>query len=337
MPSDRCDNDMTPLYSSIADAPSLEREAAAILADALAQAAALHLPGAREHHRRQLGRAIDLADNVVAAHSGGGDPETIAGARTTLVKAHAARAEDARHGAGQLSRGDQRAPTRAACDDGWQRVEAIVATAEVSASEAARMAFELDHHAAWKAARAAEAAAREARQIVDERNHAYTFHTDPSFSFGEGWYLAASAVLAGVAIQIEPGKSQTPQAERFLHDAALSDGLTPYRSRPRANKQLTEIVAQAFHADPLSAQRSLRAAFLGGVGIAPAVIDFADRRLAGAPAGKKVLLWLRYSAHHPTRNTTLPELLELSQRAVGAEGSERSGQAADPLLPIARQ
>ncbi len=319
MPSDCCDNDMTPLCRSKPDAHTLEREAAAILADALAQAAALHLPGAREHHRRQLGRAMDRAHSVLAAaDSGGEDPRMIAGARSTLLKAHAARAEDARHGAGQLSRCAQRAPTRDACDDGWQRVEAIVATAEVSASEAARMALELDDHAGWKAARVVEAAAREARQIVDERNHAYTFHTDPGFSFGEGWYLAASAVLAGVAIQIEPGKSQTSQAERFLRDAGLSPRLTPYRSRPRANKQLTEIVAHAARADPLSAQRTLRASFLGDGRIPPALIDFADRMLAGAPAKKKVLLWVRHSVHHPTRNTTYPELLELSQRVLGA-------------------
>ena len=56
------------------------------------------------------------------------------------MKAHAARAQDARHGAGQLSRGAQRAPTREACDDGWLRVEAIVAAAEASAGEATRMA-----------------------------------------------------------------------------------------------------------------------------------------------------------------------------------------------------
>ena len=48
----------------------------------------------------------------------------IAGACSTLVKAHAARARDARHGAGQLSLGAQRAPTCEACDDGWRRVEA---------------------------------------------------------------------------------------------------------------------------------------------------------------------------------------------------------------------
>jgi hypothetical protein len=300
------------------DAHTLERTAAAILADALAPAAALHLPGGRDRHRRQLEHAIDLANRVLAAaEENGRDAGTCAGARSTLVNAHAARARDARHGAGQLSLGAQRAPTCAACDDGWQRVEEIVAVAEASALVAARMAAELDNNTAWKTARAAEAAARGARRIVDERNHAYTFHADPGFSFGEGWYLAAAAVLAGVAIQIEPCKPQTPQAERFLRDAGLGTEM-PYRSRPRANKHLPEIVARAFRVDPLSAQRKLRAAFLGNAPIPQTVIDWADRGLAGVSSGKKVLLWVRYGAHHPTRNTTVPELVELARRALVA-------------------
>jgi hypothetical protein len=359
------------------DPHTLERTAAIILADALALAAALHLPGGRDRHRRQLEHAIDLANRVLAAAGENGgdvgrDARLSAGARSTLVQAHAARARDARHGAGQLSLGAQRAPTCEACDDGWRRVEEIVTVAEASALVAARMAAELDNNSAWKAARAAEAAARDARRIVDERNHAYTFHADPGFSFGEGWYLAAAAVLAGVAIQIEPAKPQTPQVERFLRDAGLiacsrsqdragrsaagpdarsgeapntgciqasgdaadspapparrRGGLLehalgtdmPYRSRPRANKHLPEIVARAFRADPLSAQRKLRAAFLGDAPIPQAVIDWADGRLAGVSAGRKVLLWVRYSAHHPMRNTTYPELVELARRALAA-------------------
>jgi hypothetical protein len=297
------------------DAHNLERAAAAILADELAQAATLHLPGGRDRHRRQLEHAIDLANRALAAAE---DEETIAGARSALVEAHAARAQDARHGAGQLSLGAQRAPTCEACDDGWQRVEEIVAVAEASALAAVRVATGLDQKFAWKAARTAEAAAREARRIVDERNHAYTFHADPGFSFGEGWYLAAAAVLAGVAIQIEPGKPQTAQAERFLRDTGLGARLVPYRSRPRANKHLPEIVARAFRADPLSAQRKLRAAFLGDAPIPLTVIDWADRRLAGVSAGRKVLLWIRCGAHHPTRNTKCPELVDLVRRALTA-------------------
>jgi hypothetical protein len=302
------------------DAHALERAAAVILADELAQAGALHLPGGRAHHRRQLERAIDLANRVLAAaERTGGEARTSAGARSTLVKAHAARAQDARHGAGQLLLSAQRAPTREACDDGWRRVEAIVAVAQASAFAAAHLAAELDNKSAWKAAQAAEAAARDARRIVDERNHAYTFHTDPGFSFGEGWYLAAAAVLANVAIQIEPGKSQTPQAERFLRDADLSARLQPYRSRPCANKHLPKIVACAFRGDPLSAQRKLRTAFLGDVPIPQAVVDWTDRSLAGAPAGRKVLIWVRYGAHHPTRNTTYAELVELASCALAED------------------
>lgn len=294
---------------------ALEREAAAILADTLAASSALHVSGARERHRQQLERAIDCAHRALAAAA---DPETIAGARRTLVNAHTARAQDARHGAGQLSLGAQRAPTADACDDGWRRVEAIVAGAEASATEAARLARELDYEDVRASVRAAEAAAQDARRIVDERNHAYTFHADPGFSFGEAWYLAAAAVLAGVAIQIEPGKAQSSQAARFLRDAGLSALLTPYRSRPRAPKQLTEIVARAFRADPLSAQRALRAAFLGDAPIPPAIVEWTARALADAPAGNKVLVWIRYATHHPMRNTTHLELVELVRRALAA-------------------
>jgi hypothetical protein len=297
----------------------LFREAAFMLADALAHSTALHLPGARDRHRGQLEQAIDLANRVLGAAEGGAaDGEAIASARSTLVKAHAARARDARHGAGQLSQAAQRAPTRGACDDGWRRVDAIVAVAEASALVAARMAAELDDSAAWKSTSAAEAAARDARRIVNERNHAYTFHTDPGFSFGEGWYLAAAAVLAGVVIQIEPGKTQTTQAERFLRDAGLGGRLQPYRSRPRANKHLPEIVARAFRDDPFEAHRKLRAAFLGDAPIPQGIIDWSVRKLGSSSAGSKVLIWVRYGAHQPTRNTRYPELAELARRALAA-------------------
>jgi hypothetical protein len=300
------------------DVDRLEREAAAILAVALAEVPALHVPGARERHRRQLERAIGCARRALAAGDGGAAPGAIAGARRTLVVALAARARDARHGAGQLSRGAQRAPTAEACDDGWRRVEAIAGVAEASAKEAAQLARELDDDVARRSARAAAAAA-DARRIVDERNDAFTFHADPGFSFGEGWYLAAAAVLAGVAIQIEPGKAQSPQAERFLRDAGLGSLLAPYRSRPRSPKQLTEIIGRAFRADPASAQRALRAAFLGDTPIPKAIVEWTDRALATAPTGKKVLVWIRHAAHHPTRNTTRPEVVELVRRALAAE------------------
>lgn len=236
------------------------------------------------------------------------------------AKLHAARAEYARHGAGQLSLSAQRAPTCEACDDGWRRVESIVRDAEASAREAARIAEALEPRAraARTAALRAEVAARRARRLVDERNHAYTFHTDAGFSFGEGWYLAAAGILAGVTIQIEPGKPATSHAERFLRDAGLGAQLQPYRSRPRANKQLTAIVASAFRADPASAQARVRAAFLGEAPIPTSVVDWAERKLAGAPVGNKVLLWIRHGVHHPTRNTRFAELEELARRALDA-------------------
>ncbi|WP_437675320.1 hypothetical protein [Sorangium sp. So ce131] len=316
----------------------LERDAEGSLDAALALAATLHTPGQRERYRRLLEGAIEQADRAVAAAEqeraalqehefAAGEERLLAarrGARSTLARAHAARAEDALHGAGQLSLSAQRAPTREACDDGWQRVEEIVTGAEASARAAAISAAELEAgsprskiaRAARAAAHKAEGAARAARRIVEERNHAYTFHTDSGFSFGEGWYVAAAAVLAGTAIQVEPGKAGTAPAEAFLRDAGLSDHLQAYRPRPRAVKQTTEIVARAFRADPSTAQRRLRAAFLGDVPIPESVTGWVDRRLAGARAGaprrRKVLLWIREGLHHPHRNTRLAELLELT-------------------------
>lgn len=283
-----------------ATADSLERAAVQNLAEARALLATLHQPGQRDRYRQLLQRAIDAAGSVAPT------PRAL----SALMRAHAARAQDALHGANQLSLSAQRAPTPEACDDGWRRVEAIVAVAE----ESARAATRIDEHA--KAARAARAAAESARKLVDERNHAYTFHTDDRFSFGEGWYLAAAAVLAGVAIQIEPGTSGTARAERFLNDAGLSHLLQPHRSRPRANKSTTSIVAREFRKDPLAAQRKLRAAFLGDEPIAQSVIDWIDPRLAGRRDGdhKKVLVWIRDGAHHANRNTTYAELVELTTR-----------------------
>lgn len=303
----------------MSDAHTLEREAAALFAEARAVSSSLHLAGVRERHRQQLERAIECAQRALAAaEDGSAAAETVAGARRTLVGAHAARAEDARYGAGQLSRGAQRAPTVEACDDGWQRVEAIVAGAEASATEAARLAQQLGGDDARASAAAAQTAAQQARRIVDERNHAYTFHTEPGFSFGEAWHLAAAAVLTGVAIQLEPGTAHA-HAERFLRDAGLDELVTPYRPRPRAPKQLTQIVARAFRADPASAQCALRAAFLGDAPIAPAIVDWTDRALANAPAGNKVLVWIRHASHDPMRNTTHGELVELARRAHAAK------------------
>jgi hypothetical protein len=296
-------------------AESLERAAARSLAEALALVVHRRGREPRERHRRLLERAIDQAERALAAAGG-----TTWRARSILARAHAARAEDALHGAGQLSQSAQRAPTLDGCDEGWRRVERIVVAAEDASRAARRVAGAMADdsssvaRAACVAAGRADAAARAARKIVDDRNHAYTFHTDFGFSFGEGWYLAAAALLAGVTIQIEPGKPGTAHAERFLRDAGLLERLRPYHSRPRANKQTTDVVARAFRADPLGAQQRLRAAFLGDAPIATAVSDWIDPRLAGWGDRRKVLVWIRDGAHHPGRNTVLSELIELTRR-----------------------
>src|SRR5262249_4608697 len=147
----------------------------------------------RERHRRLLEQAIDQAERALAT----AEPEAMCRVRSILARAHAARAEDALHGAGQLSLSAQRAPTLDACDEGWRRVERIAVAAEDASHAAGRAAGATASgpSSAARAARAAvgraAAAARAARKILDERNHAYTFHTDSGFSFGEGWYVAA--------------------------------------------------------------------------------------------------------------------------------------------------
>lgn len=270
----------------------------------------------RAEHRAELVRAIELAEEALArADAAERTRELLRSAHSTLLTAHGARALDARHGAGQLSLGSQRAPTRDDCDDGWQRVEALVAVAEAAATEAARLALLLGDAAAKRTASRAEAAAKDARRLVDERNHAYTFHADPAFSFGEGWYVAAAAVLAGVAVQIEPDQPQTPAAERFLRDAGVTHLCQPYRSRPRANKQLPAIVASAFRTDPIAAQQRLRAAFLGDAPRSRAVVDWTDGKFAGSAVRQTVLLWIRTGTHQPARNTEYAELVELARRA----------------------
>lgn len=304
-----------PARDAPVDVCALEREAAALLADAMATLAAPAVSGRRDRHRRQLDRAIEIASETLSVAGRSVDANVSRRARLTLLKAYVARAEDARHGAGQLSLGAQRAPTCDDCEDGWKRVQEIVGVAEASAAEAARVAADIGTAAASKALRAALAAAQAAREIILARNHAYTFHAEPGFSFGEGWYLAAAAVLAGVAIQIESDKPQTAQAERFLRDAGLVQLLVPYRSRPRANKHLPEIVARAFRENPTTSQQDLRRAFLGAMPIPSSITEWIDTRLAQAPAASKVLLWLRYGKHQPNRNSSYAELVSLADRA----------------------
>ena len=102
-------------------AEPLEREAARCLGEALELVVHLRGREPRERHRRLLEHAIDQAERALAAAECG----TRRRARSILARAHAARAEDALHGAGQLSLSAQRAPTLDACDEGWRRVERI--------------------------------------------------------------------------------------------------------------------------------------------------------------------------------------------------------------------
>ena len=290
------------------DAGFPEGDAAIVLAEAAGMQGRLHLPGGRDRYRAVLERGISLAERALEQSN---DARLIVKVRKMLVRAHAARAEDARYGAGQLSRGSQRAPTPEDCDDGWLRVEEIVTNAESSAVRARVLAEALDTPAGRRYAQAAEVSARAARQIVLDRNHAYTFHTDPGFSFGEGWYLAAAAVLKGVSVQINPDTAQALQAERFLRDAGLGRCLAPYRPRPRSNKPLTAIVADAFRPDPVAAQRAVRAAFLGSEPPSPFLVEW-TRRQVGDISSKKILLWVRTCVHDAPRNTDFEELARLS-------------------------
>jgi hypothetical protein len=284
------------------------------LAEATALQGTLHLPGVRDDYRSRLEQVVLLATKAL---EGARENSELGSLHWVLLRAQGARAEDARHGAGQLSRGAQRAPTLADCEEGWQRVEQIACTAEVAALAAARFARLLDTAEARTIARRAEAAANAARKIVLERNRAYTFHADPGFSFGEGWYLAAAALFAGLSIQIRPGAAQEVQAKRFLLDVGLEGVLRPYRSRPASPKHLTHIIAEAFHADAAEAQRNLRAAFLGDDTPAASLRSWIDGKVGGKPE-QKVLLWVRTGDHDALRNTCFDELRQLSELVLNA-------------------
>lgn len=296
------------------DSGGLTQETASLWERATALQGKLHLPGVRDDYRSRLEQIVLLGTRAM---ENGIEEQEIASLQWILLQAHTARAEDARYGAGQLSRGSQRAPTLADCEDGWQRVEQIVCTAEDAALAAAEIARQLDTAKAQALADKAQVAAKEARAIVTERNRAYTFHADPGFSFGEGWYLAAAALLAGVLIQIRPGAAQEVQAKRFLLDAGLKDSFRPYRSRPASPKHLTHIIAQAFHADAAGAQRSLRVAFLGDEVPVDSLTSWIDRQVGGVP-GRKVLLWVRTGDHDVERNTCFDELCQLTELVLNA-------------------
>ncbi len=290
----------------------LVQEAVALLAEATALQGTLHLPGVRDDYRSRLELVVQLATRALDCAV---ESQELGQLHWLLVQAQAARAEDARYGAGQLSRGSQRAPTLADCEDGWQRVEEIVCTAEEAAAQAVYFARLLTTPKAQVLAKRAEAAAQAARAIVSERNCAYTFHADPGFSFGEGWYLAAAALFAGLAIQIRPGAVQEVQARRFLCDAGLAGALCPYRSRPASPKHLTHIIAEAFHADALKAQHTLRKAFLGDESASPFLRSWIDSKLGEQPQ-QKVLLWVRTGDHDAERNTCFAELRQIAELVV---------------------
>jgi len=302
------------LLDNETDGVRLTEKAATLLAEAKALEGSLHLPGVRDDHRSRLEHVVQLATRALDSAV---ENREVALLQWVLLRAQAARAEDARYGAGQLSRGSQRAPTWSDCEDGWQRVEKIVCNAEEAALEAARFAELLNTAKARAIARRAEIAGNAARKIVKERNRAYTFHADPGFSFGEGWYLAAAALLAGVPIQIRPGAVQELQAKQFLRAAGLAGSLRPYRSRPASPKHLTHIIAEAFHADAPGAQRTLRAAFLGDESPSASLRSWIDGNVGGN-SEQKVLLWVRTGDHDAERNTSFDELRQLFELVLHA-------------------
>ncbi len=298
---------MLPARKESATGTLLER-AVAMLTAATSLEGALHLPGVRNRYRTRLEKTVLLATAALDAK----ERCEVSEIQRVLLRAHTARAEDARYGTGQLSRGSQRAPTLEDCEDGWQRVEAIVSNAECAAKEAARLAKELETAEAEALALKTTDAAACARKIVTMRNRAYTFHTTPGFSFGEGWYLAAAALFAGLSIQIKPDTAQEAQAKRFLHDAGLGEAIVPYQSRPASPKHLTDIIARAFRRDPDGAQKRLREAFLGATPPGLSLTRWIEENVGGK-SNKKVLLWVRTGDHDAERNTCFKELENISK------------------------
>lgn len=305
---------VTTLLYNENDGGELTRCVGTLLAEATALQGTLHLPGVRDDYRSRLEQVVQLATKALGNEV---ESREVALLQWVLVQASGARAEDARYGAGQLSRGSQRAPTLEDCEDGWQRVEQIACNAEEAAVAAACFARLLDTARAKEIARRAEVAAIAARKIVLERNRAYTFHADPGFSFGEGWYLTAAALFAGLSIQIRPGAVQEVQARSFLCAAGLEGSLRPYRSRPASPKHLTHIIAAAFRADAPEAQHTLRSAFLGDESPAASLRSWIDGKVGGKPE-QKVLLWVRTGDHDARRNTCFVELRQLSELVVNA-------------------
>ena len=132
---------MTRLLHNETDGGGLTETAVTLLAEATALQGTLHLPGVRDEYRFRLEHVVHLTTRALESAV---ESREVALLHWVLVQASGARAEDARYGAGQLSRGSQRAPTLEDCEDGWHRVEEIVCTAEEAALAAAGFARLLD-------------------------------------------------------------------------------------------------------------------------------------------------------------------------------------------------
>lgn len=300
------------------DAPDIALVGANAAVHADEFASALHQAGNRDAHRAFLILAKDAFEAALRGVDVDASkvlPAWVLTCKSHLLRVYRAFAEDARYGAGQLSRAAQRAPSEADCEDGWERVEEIVRGAETVARNATALVGEYDSAKCRRLATDTESAARDARGIIESRNRAYTFHANPAFSFGEGWYAAAAAVLDGVSLQIEPAQRHTASAERFLDSAGLSEQLRPYLPRPRANKALPLIVADAFRQDPIAAQKRLRTAFLGEAEVVPLVQAWLEAALPVGPECPTVLIWNRQCGHHAHRNSAPQELTALCELA----------------------
>jgi hypothetical protein len=311
-----------------------EAAAARTLAEAIARVSSQRGREMRAQHRVLLARAIAEASHALLA----GDEATRARAAVTLAEAHAYSAEDALHGANQLSMSAQRAPSSEACDEGWTRVAGLVETACHQARAARDVAMRLDVRAGKafrrveQASIRAEKAANAAWFLVSARNDAFVFHSAPGFSFGEGWHVAAAALLADITVQLDPKEPGAMEAERFLRDAGILSRVQPARPRPRAAKQLTELVARAFRADSHAALATVRRGFLGDEETSEAVRRFADARLDGVP-GSKVLVWIRRGTHQPARNSN-PDEVALLAEWIAAEGGTAVLVGDEAFLPL---
>ncbi len=288
----------------------------------------------RDRHRALLARAIAEAERWTSTADRGAHER----AWLTMAAAHAALSEDALHGANQLSLSAQRAPSLDECTEGWVRVAALVQAAHeyARATEAAVRALDSSMprlvRAGARAAARALAAAEAASALLSARNDAYVFHTAPSFSFGEGWHVAAAAILANITIQIPAGEEGASSGERFLRDAGLLPHVQSARPRPRATKQVTGLVARAFREDASLAQHKLRVAFLGDAPISESVRAFADERM-GRRDTPKVLLWIRRGTHQPERNSK-PEEIERLVDVIQREGATSVLVGDEAFCPI---